>query len=191
MSRRRRKTPQVVSGMARKSTVQQLSPEIRSYLERRIVEGRLTLDELIADLQDKFPDEAAPSRSAVHRYGKKLERKLSAIKASTEAAKLIAESAPDQADLRSAAVISLVQSELFEAMVSLQEAEEESDAGARVKLLSQAAKAIAEVSRASVVQKRWQDEVAEKLAKIEEAMQDDARYDAYTFNRIKEELYGS
>lgn len=191
MSRRRRKTPQVVSGMARKSTVQQLSPEIRSYLERRIVEGRLTLDELIADLQDKFPDEAAPSRSAVHRYGKKLERKLSAIKASTEAAKLIAESAPDQADLRSAAVISLVQSELFEAMVSLQEAEEESDAGSRVKLLSQAAKAIAEVSRASVVQKRWQDEVAEKLAKIEEAMQDDARYDAYTFNRIKEELYGS
>ena len=47
MSRRRRKTSQVVSGMARKSTVQQLSPEIRSYLERRIVEGRLTLDELI------------------------------------------------------------------------------------------------------------------------------------------------
>jgi ribonuclease HII len=177
--------------MARKSTVQQLSPEVRSYLERRIVEGRLTLDELIADLQETFPNEAAPSRSAVHRYGKKLERKLSAIKASTEAAKLIAESAPDQADLRSAAVISLVQSELFDAMVSLQEAEEESDAGARVKLLSQAAKAIAEVSRASVVQKRWQDEVAEKLAKIEEAMQDDARYDAYTFNRIKEELYGS
>jgi ribonuclease HII len=177
--------------MARKSTVQQLSPEVRSYLERRIVEGRLTLDELIADLQETFPNEAAPSRSAVHRYGKKLERKLSAIKASTEAARLIAEGAPDQADLRSAAVISLVQSELFEAMVSLQEAEDEDDAGTRVKLLSQAAKAIAEVSRASVVQKRWQDEVAEKLAKIEESMQDDARYDAYTFNRIKEELYGS
>jgi ribonuclease HII len=177
--------------MARKSTVQQLSPEVRSYLERRIVEGRLTLDELIADLQETFPNEAAPSRSAVHRYGKKLERKLSAIKASTEAARLIAEGAPDQADLRSAAVISLVQSELFEAMVSLQEAEDEDDAGTRVKLLSQAARAIAEVSRASVVQKRWQDEVAEKLAKIEESMQDDARYDAYTFNRIKEELYGS
>ena len=34
---------------------------------------------LIAELQRRFPEHALPSRSAVHRYGQKLERRLAAI----------------------------------------------------------------------------------------------------------------
>jgi hypothetical protein len=52
--------------------------------------GAQTLDELIRDLQARFPAEAhageLPSRSALHRYGAKLDRRLAAIRASTEAA---------------------------------------------------------------------------------------------------------
>ena len=64
-------------------------------------------------------------KSTVGRYGQKLERKLEAIRASTEAARSIAEAAPDDADLRSAAVMSLVQTEIFDVLVNLQEASDE------------------------------------------------------------------
>ncbi|MDF5909982.1 DUF3486 family protein [Pseudomonas aeruginosa] len=72
----------------------------------RLADGRMTLDELIADLQAQFPSQAEagelPSRAAVHRYGQKLERRLAAIRASTEAAKLIRAQAGDDLDARSA-----------------------------------------------------------------------------------------
>ena len=45
-----------------------------------------SLDELIAQLRERWPAavEELPSRSAVHRYGQRLERRLSAIRASTD-----------------------------------------------------------------------------------------------------------
>lgn len=54
--------------MARKSTVKRLPDDVRRHLERRLREDRLTLDELIEDLQDHFPGTQTPSRSALHRY---------------------------------------------------------------------------------------------------------------------------
>ena len=54
--------------MGRKSTVDKLEPKVRTHIEKRLRENRLTLDELIADLQDKFPADDKPSRSALGRY---------------------------------------------------------------------------------------------------------------------------
>ena len=54
--------------MARKSSIKRLAPEVRKHLERRLREDRLTLDELIEDLREHFPEAEAPSRSALHRY---------------------------------------------------------------------------------------------------------------------------
>lgn len=54
--------------MARKSSIQKLSLEQRSHIERRLRENQLTLDELVADLQSTFPDQNKPSRSALGRY---------------------------------------------------------------------------------------------------------------------------
>jgi hypothetical protein len=54
--------------MARKSTVDKLAPDVRSHIERALRENRLTLDELITDLQQAFPAEEKPSRSALGRY---------------------------------------------------------------------------------------------------------------------------
>ena len=114
--------------MARKSSITRLPAEIKSYIEAMLATGAQTLDELIADLQQRFPAEASagqlPSRSAVHRYGAKLDRRLAAIKASTEAARLISEQAGDSKDARSEALTALVQTELFEAILSLQEADD-------------------------------------------------------------------
>jgi hypothetical protein len=54
--------------MARKSSVEKLPPDVRSHIERALRENRLTLDELITDLQQAFPAEEKPSRSALGRY---------------------------------------------------------------------------------------------------------------------------
>ena len=50
----------------------------------------------------------------------------------------------------------LVQTELFEAIIELQEADEETDSGKRVELLSKAAKNIATLARSSVNLKKFQ-----------------------------------
>lgn len=153
--------------MARKSSVTRLPAEIKSYIEAMLATGAQTLDELIADLQQRFPAEASagklPSRSAIGRYGQKLDRRLAAIRASTEAAKLIQASAGDDRDARSEALTALVQTELFEAILALQEADDpDADVSERVGMLSSAAKNIATLSRSSVNLKKFQAEAEDR-----------------------------
>lgn len=148
--------------MARKSDIDRLPEEVRRYIEQRIAEGRLTLDELIADLRTRWPEEA-PSRSSVHRYGQKLERRLAAIKASTEAARLIRDHAGDDVDARSEALVAMVQSDLFESILQFQEANDaDIPVAERIGLLSDAAKNIATLVRASFSLKKFQAEVVER-----------------------------
>lgn len=151
--------------MGRKSTIARLPPEVKAHIEALLARGSSTLDELIAELQQRWPRLAhaqeLPSRSAVHRYGQKLERRLSAIRASTEAAKLIQAQAGDDRDARSEALTALVQTELFEAILQLQEADDpEADAGERVGMLSAAAKNIATLTRSSINLKEFQAKAA-------------------------------
>ena len=90
----------------------------------------------------------------------KIERRYGAIRAATEAARMLTEGAADDQDARSEAVIALIQTELFESIVQLQEAEEgEVDPKERVALLSKVAKNVATLSRASVNLKKFQSEV--------------------------------
>lgn len=157
--------------MGRKSTISRLPAEVKTYIEAMLATGAQTLDELIADLQARYPAEAStgqlPSRSAVHRYGQKLDRRLTAIRASTEAAKMIQAHAGDDKDARSEALTAMVQTELFEAILALQEADEldadgnPPDPGDRVALLSKAAKNIATLTRSSVNLKVFQAKVEE------------------------------
>lgn len=129
-------------------------------------------------------------KSAVHTYGQGLKRKLAAIRASTEAARLIAEAAPDEEDRRSEAVMSMVQSDMFGMLVALQEAED-ADPQERIKLLGHAARAIADLSRASIAQKKHAAAVQAKLdALLTEARHGDNTLDIATLQRIRREVYG-
>ncbi|MDH0494259.1 DUF3486 family protein [Comamonas aquatica] len=156
--------------MGRKSSIDRMSPDVKAYIQAMLATGSQTLDELIADLQERFPTEASkgelPSRSALHRYGAKLDRRLNAIRASTEAARLIREHAGDDEDARSEALVAMVQTELFDAILLLQEADDpEADPGERVTLLSKAAKNIATLTRSSVNLKQFQAKVEAEARK--------------------------
>lgn len=144
--------------MARCSSVEKLPEEVRRWLERALTEsgfsGYHELEELLR--QQGF----IISKSAIHRYGQKIERRFSAIRAATDAARMLTEGAADDQDARSEAVIALIQTELFDSIVELQEmSPEEMDPQTRVALLSKVAKNVSALSRASVNLKKFQSEV--------------------------------
>lgn len=152
------------------SKIDQLDTDLRRELDERIIAngfgGYVALADWLSERGYSI------GKSAVGAYGQKLERRLAAVKASTEAAKLIAAAAPDDADDRSNAIISLVQTEIFDAILALQEVAEEDenpDPAARIALLGKAAKNIATLSRASVNRNKWAVEVR---AKVEAAAAD-------------------
>lgn len=155
--------------MGRKSAIETMPQEARRWLERALTERNFSG---YAELEDLARERGyVLSRSAIHRYGQKIERRFAAIKASTEAARMLTEGAADDQDARSEAVIALVQTELFESIVNLQEAggdESLSDAD-RIGLLSKAAKNIATLARASVTLKRFQTEVRERAKDVADA----------------------
>lgn len=158
--------------MPRPSAIDSMSPEQRSALDQEIIRRNFAnYDGLVEWLATK---DLEISRSSAHRYGSKLKRKLEAVRNSTEAARLIAEAAPDDEDLRSAAVISLVQSELFDVMVTLQDLDE-AEPAERVGLLKEAAKSVLDMTRASVLQKKWQEDIKAKLAKTADSVADKAK----------------
>lgn len=152
--------------MGQKSNITRLPPEVKVYIDEKLAEGRLTLDELLADLRGRFPAQVVelPSWSAFQRYSQKMQRRLSAIRASTEAAKIIQAQTKDDDDSRSEALTALIQTTLFEALVDLQELDDPGmEPGERVGMLSAAARDIATLTRSSIGLKQFQAKVRERV----------------------------
>ena len=107
---------------------------------------------------------------------------------------MIAEAAPDDSDMRSSAVLSLVQTELFNALVALQEADnEDADPADRIMLMAKAGKGIAEIAKASVNQKKWESEVKERVqaaAKAVEKIVKKGGMSKDTVDEVKKEILG-
>lgn len=153
----------------KRSAVEMLPNEIKSWLDKALANGNFSGYNLLeTELKNRGFN---IGKSSIHRYGQKLEGKLSAIKASTQAALAIAEAAPDDADLRSSANISMLQTQFFDLFLSMQEMEALSadDIGERMKVLGKASKAISELSRASVNQKKWQAAIEAEIRADERA----------------------
>lgn len=151
--------------MGRQSSITALPEEVRRYLERALTErnfsGYEALEALMRDQGYTI------SKSAIHRYGQKIERRFAAIKASTEAARMLTEGAPDDQDALSGAVIALVNTEIFESIIAIQEAnDEELSAADRLGMMSSAAKNIATLARASIAQKQFKSAVQAKAAEV-------------------------
>lgn len=144
------------------SKVSLLPEAIRAELERRLIaSGFGGYEELEAWLAAQGFE---IGKSSLHRDGAKLKRRLEAIKASTEAARTLAEAAPDDEGHLSGSVISMVQSDIFNVLLKLQDAQDdEVNPTERLALLSAAAKSVAELTRASVNQKKWMTEVRSRV----------------------------
>lgn len=51
-----------------RSSINRLPPVVKAYIQKLLREDRMTLDEMLADVRGRFPNEKAPSRSALGRF---------------------------------------------------------------------------------------------------------------------------
>lgn len=91
--------------MGRKSSIHRLDPTVRSHIERRLRENRLTLDELLADIREHFPADDTPSRSALGRYSKSFEAVMGRMREQEEMARIMVEELGENPDERAGALL--------------------------------------------------------------------------------------
>lgn len=150
--------------MGKKSAVAGLRKDAKEWLDRALVENNFSeYEALAAELKARGYD---ISKSSVHRYGQDFEKRLATLKLASEQAKAIVETAPDDEGAVSEALMRLVQEKLFQVMLDFQV-----DPDKPLNIAS-AAKAVAELSRATVNQKKWQAEV--RVAAREELLREQA-----------------
>ncbi|ATE60155.1 phage protein Gp27 family protein [Thauera sinica] len=148
--------------MPPRSKVDQMSPEDRAWFERELVRrGFSGYEELEVLVQERG---YTIGKSSLQRSGSKLQQRLDRISAATEGARQIALVAPDDADNRSMAVMSMVQNDLYEIMEGLEAVADTDDAAERLELLKGVSLSISRISRARVNQSRWAGEVNARLA---------------------------
>lgn len=151
--------------MGRQSSITALPEETRQALNRELSARNFSGYEALEDWLREQGFEI--SKSAIHRYGQKIERRMAAIKASTEAAKMIVDAAGDDQDARSESVIALVQTDIFDSIIAIQEADDEELTPAeRLGVMSKAAKNIASLTSASIRQKQFKATVQAKAAEV-------------------------
>ncbi len=155
--------------MARQTAIDQLSDEDRKWLDDQLLDNNF---QGYAQLADELKQRGYQiSKSSVHRHGQKIERRLQAVQDSTQAAIYMAEKMPDDAGALSNSVLNMMQTEFFNALVELQAIDDSNSEGGidpmgRMLALAKAGKGIAEISKASVNQKKWQLEVREKTQNV-------------------------
>lgn len=141
--------------MPPRSKVAQLPPEVKSWLDSALAENNFSGYEALSDeLSARGFD---ISKSALNRYGQDFEVRLSALKMASEQARAVVDAAPDEEGAVNEALMRLVQEHLFKLLMS--------DEGKFD--LPKIAKAVAELGRASVTQKKFS--IDQRKAIAEEA----------------------
>jgi hypothetical protein len=183
--------------MPRVKKIATLPEDSRHWLERELAArgfGDIVAitAELNAGLAARGLD-VTVGKSAVGEHAKRVRRAQEAIHATTEAARLIAEAAPDEGDNRSAAAMAIVQSEVFELLLQVRESEDMKDPVARLDVMNEAALGLSRLSRARVNQSRWNTEVQAKAQAACEKVTKLARkggLDAGTVAEIRASILG-
>lgn len=167
--------------MPPRSKVGQLPAKVKAWLDQALAENNFSdYEALSAELAGRG---FAISKSALHRYGQNFEERLSALKVASEQARAVVAAAPDEEGAVNEALMRLVQEHLFKLLMS---------EGGQIDL-PKVAKAVAELGRASVVQKKWQSEVRSKAEAAAAQVEKIARkggLNADTVAEIRREILG-
>ncbi len=183
--------------MPPRSKIATLPDDLRAWLHKAIVQRGygdiVALTEELNALCKEGGVAITVGKSAVGKESQRIQRAQEAIRATTEAARLIAESSPDEADHRSAAAMAIVQSEVFDLLLKVREGDDYTDPAERLGLMNEAALGLSRLSRSRVNQSRWAAEVeartkaaADRVAKLAKR----GGADAKTIAEIRESILG-
>lgn len=139
--------------MPQVSKVQRLNADDKQWLDAELTRrGFAGYDQLEALCRERGID---ISSSSLHRYGQGFRDRLDAVKMITEQAKAVVDSAPDEEGAINEALMRLVQEKLFNLVMEAEIKTDQID-------IAKIAKAIADLGRASVSQKRLAAEAREQ-----------------------------
>lgn len=167
--------------MPPRSKVAGMPAEIKAWLDRALAENNFSDYELLAE--ELKARGYAISKSALHRYGQAFETRLSALKMASEQARAVVAAAPDEEGAVNEALMRLVQEHLFKLLMA-----EEGKFD-----LPKVARAVAELGRATVTQKKWQAEVrarAEAAAAAVEKIAKKGGLSAESVDQLRREILG-
>jgi len=172
--------------MPPRSKVASLPKAVKTWLDKALAEnGFSEYETLAAELSAQG---FSISRSSLQRYGQDFESKLSALKMASEQARAVVAAAPDEEGAVNEALMRLVQEHLFKVLMAGADPE-----GKNKFDLPKVAKAVAELGKASVVQKKWQAEWREKTeaaaARVEKIAKKGG-LTAETVDEIRREILG-
>lgn len=139
--------------MAERSKIFDLPEPTRAELDARLIKGGFRG---YVDLEKWLSAQGYEvSKSAIHRYGSKLDQRISELTRSTAQAKALVAAAPDDSADMSEALMRLMQEKLFTLLMEMDVDPEQASLGA-------IAKAMAPLARASIALKQHASSVAEK-----------------------------
>ncbi len=171
--------------MPPRSKIKQLPAEVKLWLDKALVDGNFSGYEL---LEKELAERGCTiGKSSLHRYGQQFEQRLQALKMASEQAKAIVQSSPDDEGAVSEALMRLVQEKLFQTLVECAPGPDKNIDLAKV------AKAVADLTRATVSQKKWQSEVRAKAAVAADAVEAIAKrggLSAESLDMIRRDILG-
>jgi hypothetical protein len=181
--------------MGRQSSIKGLEPPVRAYIERLLREDRLTLDELLAAVREKYPEAETPSRSSLHRYKSGFEElagRMREIEAASAA--MVGELGEGMGDRAGALLAQAVTTLATHAALNAQ-ADENELSIKEVAALARAAKAAMEARTMSVrerqaVEKAAQERLLREQNKKLEQMGKSGSIAPETLKTIRREVYG-
>ncbi|AXY41610.1 DUF3486 family protein [Halomonas sp. JS92-SW72] len=151
--------------MPPRNKVYDLPPEIREALNERLVStGFQGYEELAAWLEEQGHK---ISKSSVHRYGQDLreefEEAMGDVRKTTELARAMAAQDDDESGHLIDATARMVQDQLLRITIAMRKAEE--DPAKAAKQLGSVTRALAEIGRVSLGQKKWARELRVEVAR--------------------------
>jgi len=168
--------------MAPRSKVTQLPAAVKAWLDAQLVEGNFSgYERLSAELAERG---YAISKTALNNYGQEFEDRLQAIKLSTEQARAVVAAAPDEDNAVNDALIRLVQDRIFVLL---------KDANSTKVDLPKITRAIADLGRVSISQRKYAAEVKVKVDAAAQQVQAKCRaagVNPETLASITQDIYG-
>lgn len=180
--------------MAGKSSVNRLPPVVKAYIQKLLREDRHTLDEMIADVRARFPNEKAPSRSALGRFKvgfEQLNEKARQYREQAEA--FVGALGEDSSDKTGALLVEAVSTLTYQAAMGAHENDEVTIK--EVAALARAAKATMEARTLSMKERQAIEKATEERLIREQQGKLDAlgktgALSPETLQRIRQEVYG-
>lgn len=120
------------------------------------------------------------SKSAINRYGKEFEKRLSAIKIATEQAQAIAEESRDDEGNMNDALVRLCQEKAFQVLVKMADPDPENVDINKMGIM------ISRLTRASVAQKKWMAEARAKAVSAADEVAKTARAGGLSADKVDE-----